>query len=223
MNKEIGFTKKGIHDCKKNVQKRWKQGEMLQRRNGKTLSSKQSLLGKLKLNCIKDWQETWAPERLLLPDQNKQGKCGLLADWGKSAADTQKAELLNAFFAPVFTNKVCQAFTHTDRVQEEEEIPTGEKDWSHKSLEKSWLIEVHESRWDASESAERAGWWHIKAVFCHHGHGDQGKSQMNGEGQMLQPSSSCFSQHPCVQVWPLWSRWTHYQRSKKCLDSGIEK
>lgn len=58
MNKEIGFTKKGIHDCKKNVQKRWKQGEMLQRRNGKTLSSKQSLLGKLKLNCIKDWQET---------------------------------------------------------------------------------------------------------------------------------------------------------------------
>lgn len=29
MNKESDLAKKGIHDCRKNVQKRWRQGEML--------------------------------------------------------------------------------------------------------------------------------------------------------------------------------------------------
>lgn len=81
MNKESGLAKKGIHDCKKNVEKRWKQGEMLQRRNAETLSRQaRIMLGKLKLNCSRDWQETWQQELLLLHDKNKQGKCGLAAD-----------------------------------------------------------------------------------------------------------------------------------------------
>lgn len=35
MNKEFGLAKKGIHDCRMNVQKRWKQGEMLPKNNNK--------------------------------------------------------------------------------------------------------------------------------------------------------------------------------------------
>ena len=81
MNKESGLAKKGIDNCKKHVQKRWKQGEMLQSRNTETLSRQaRMILGELKLNYSRDWQETWQQVLLLLRDKNKQGKRGLTAD-----------------------------------------------------------------------------------------------------------------------------------------------
>lgn len=163
---------------------------MLQRRNTETLRRQaRMMLGKLKLGCHRDWRESRLQELPLLHGKNKQGKYRFAAGWGQSTADTHKTELLNAFCALVFTNKVSQAFTYTESIQGEEEISTVEKNWSNKSCEKSWLMKVHESRWDASESAERADWWHIKAGFCNHGHGGQGKSLMNEEGQILRPPS----------------------------------
>lgn len=75
------MAKKGIHACKKNVQKRWKRGEILQRRNAETLSRQaRMMVGKLKLSYSRDWQETWQQDLLLLHDKNKKGKCGLAAD-----------------------------------------------------------------------------------------------------------------------------------------------
>lgn len=173
--------------------------------------------GKPKLKHGRNWQEKG--QELLLRFKNKQGKWGLTADWNKNTMDIDKAELLNAFFDLVFTNKVSQTSMHRDRVQRAEKITTTKKkavkaDWHHKSLEKSWLTQVYESRWDAYESVERAGWCHVKVIFYHHGHRDQRKSQMPGVQDGL-------TQHPRIPVWSLWSRWVHYQLRKKCLDSGI--
>lgn len=81
MNKESGLSKKRIQGCKKNIKKRWKQGEMLQRRNAETLSRQERMiLGKTKLNYSRDWQGTWQRELLPLGDKNKPGKCGFAAD-----------------------------------------------------------------------------------------------------------------------------------------------
>lgn len=93
MNKESGLAKREfmivnnktntppLPKSPTNVQKRWKQGEMLQRRNTETLSRQaRMMLGMPKLDCHRGWRETRPQELPLLHGKNKQGKYRFAAD-----------------------------------------------------------------------------------------------------------------------------------------------